>query len=289
LLFEILGRVGAEQFFFLERMEEATSSWITVVDAHPPVYSGLGVIEARLACEIVLRERFREGPGDIYAAGINNNFPHPGFLRTVLSTVVSDPVDLGQEAFHIEMFLPGSGNPVCTVWQGDAGFMVAYDSTYFGEGPFMVTELSGDGRTFVAVHPHATIGYGLPWARIGDERLYLEGEDALSGDWPSDYLQRVESYDFCAPRNPDTWAIICRFETVHDAIRLLTAIVETNRPHPEVDAIYAAWQEDAARFCRPRALMAGDTLRETMLGYCALAVTLRQLDRAAALWLAGGE
>jgi hypothetical protein len=289
-LFEILGRIGIEQFLFLENLEQTSLLRIIVVSAPRHVVPGLGVVEARTACEMVVREHLREFPFSTLYGGISlADVAASGLLGTSLSRLVETLPDINtEEAFRFEMLLQGFGTYDCQVETREGGYRAIFPGGIFEGLPSWGTETLADGRVAFMVHPHGVIGHGLPWSAIGAEDLALKDRDELHAEWPAGFHELASSYDFCNPRNPETWDVICRFDAVHDAVKMLTAVVETHRTEfPEAAETYIAWREDVHRYCRPEA-GAGE-VRETMLGYCALAVTLRQLDRAAALWLAGGE
>ena len=209
-----------------------------------------------------------------------------GFFEQDVSGVVATPEELGQEAFQIEMFLPGSGNPVCTVWIDGDQYRVAYDQTILGDVYSPGTQTLSDGRVAFNVHPRNVIGYGLPWSAIGDDDLLVGDRDALYAEWPEPYHDLAASFDFCAPRDAATWQLICRFEALHEAVRMLTAVVETHRvDRPEAPEVYAEWQQDVQRYCRPG--VGSGALREMMLGYCGFAVTQTHLFRAGWYWRDG--
>lgn len=275
LIFELLGRVGEEEFFYIERWHEAYANKITVVvDAlEPPPH--MASLEAAQGCSLllgtILWEADPSAPFPYFTGARDETLPGALSLRTGPANLILEETAGTGHVFGFSGVLPGRGSLTCEVRQ-EGGVWRARATGDLPTISRMETAVNQGGG--LTLNAHSALGFGIPWSAIGAPDLYVRDERLLWEDLPPETLAAAETLDFCADAAPTTWFAICRFPVLHRSVAVLTALTRERSPNPEeAKATYARWTGDVGRFCRTEGADLSHPVAETMAGYCGLAVT----------------
>ncbi|MEX2631208.1 MAG: hypothetical protein WD341_14825 [Tistlia sp.] len=290
LLFEILGRVGASEFLYIDRWHEAYENEILVVaDAiRPPPH--VGMIEALQGCSLVLGTLLWEAnptAGAPYYTGVRDDWlPGAAFFR----------FGLGQ-AFDVAV-VEGDGGPVYTITQviGGRGTVACevrrvgetWTATPSGDLPTTsdMARLLKEGGGLV-LNSKSALGFGLPWPVIGASDLYVRDAERLWEGLPPDILAAADELDLCEGDQQAIWSVVCRFPLLQRSVAVLDALADAGRADLTGAAqARATWSADIERLCRPQEAGFKSPIAETMAGYCGLSVTHALIREGAHTWLA---
>lgn len=290
-LFEVLGRVGEDQFFFIDRWHEAHRNQITIVGPPLPPVAGWGIVEAMQGCGLVagisLWAAMPEAPAMYFTGSRDDWLPGAEYFRTALRdggiSVLETPGAGPTVTWSFSV--PSRGTMTCTVTQADGALQVALQGDLPTDSRIMQVVQNG---TF-PVNRLTILGFGIPWSAVGARDLEVRGIERLWEGVPEGFVDAAARYDYCTgAAAAQTWPVVCRFATLHKALQVLTVLTEAARAsgRPGADDVYQAWTQNIGLYCRSGSLPPGDATAEMFAGYCGLLVTQEGIRQVLAAWYA---